>query len=71
MMIMLTTDGYSNSFNDENDFLSVPKEYAELIQKDGIEKVSDSLSAWLAETTTEGSGDDISLGIIYCKSENL
>jgi len=68
-MIMLSTDGYSNSFSD-NDFLNIAREYAELIKSEGIEKVRESLNTWLIETTREGSGDDITLGIIYCNSQS-
>lgn len=64
-LIMLCTDGYANSFVDEESFLSVASDIWEFIIEDGADEVSKSLSGWLEEASKEGSGDDITVGILY------
>ena len=64
-LIMLCTDGYANSFVDEESFLSVASDIWEFIVEDGAKEVSKSLGGWLEEASKEGSGDDITVGILY------
>jgi serine/threonine protein phosphatase PrpC len=66
-LILLSTDGYPNSFRDESGFLQVGSDLLAMIQEHGLAKVQDSLAGWLSDSTRAGSGDDISLGII-CSS---
>jgi hypothetical protein len=63
-MIMLSTDGFSNSFLDDEGFFKFGTDVSEIIVAEGLEKVKLSLLDWLTEITARGSGDDISLGII-------
>jgi serine/threonine protein phosphatase PrpC len=63
-LILLSTDGYSNSFREPNGFLKVGSDILEIIRSDGIYKVKDSLEMWLSEASQTGSGDDITVGII-------
>ena len=63
-LILLSTDGYSNSFHDETGFLKVGSDLLEMIRTDGLEIVNDHLASWLTESTTAGSGDDVTLGLI-------
>ncbi|MBM3143084.1 MAG: protein phosphatase 2C domain-containing protein [Chloroflexi bacterium] len=63
-LILLSTDGYSTSFRDEESFLKVGTDILELIRSDGLDKVNASLEPWLAEASRLGSGDDITLGIV-------
>ena len=63
-LILLSTDGYSNSFRDESGFLQVGSDLLNMIQQHGLAKVNDSLSGWLSDSTHAGSGDDVTLGII-------
>lgn len=67
-IILLTTDGYPNSFRDETGFLQVGSDILEIIRADGIEKVKDSMETWLTDSTRAGSGDDVTLGII-CRTD--
>jgi hypothetical protein len=69
-MLLLSTDGYSNSFREEAGFLNVGRDILEVIRTEGIEKVSAQLESWLTEATESGSGDDISLGILCRKHES-
>src|ERR1035438_5124484 len=63
-LILLSTDGYANSFRNENGFLQVGSDILEMLRTEGLEKVNNSLKTWLAEASQIGSGDDITLGII-------
>ncbi|WP_013324997.1 PP2C family serine/threonine-protein phosphatase [Gloeothece verrucosa] len=63
-MILVATDGYSNSFADEADFIQIGRDYLELIRSEGSEQVAQDLETFLAATSRGGSGDDITLGII-------
>ena len=62
-MILVSTDGCSNSFQDDEGFFRFGSDVLGLVIADGIETVNDSLDGWLREMTVTGSGDDISLGI--------
>lgn len=63
-LILLTTDGYPNSFRDESGFLRVGSDILELVHHEGLGKVKDSLAGWLTDSTQAGSGDDVTLGIL-------
>ncbi len=63
-LILVSTDGYANSFSSEEGFISIGKDYRQLIIEQGLDKVVEQLPGFLEETSSKGSGDDISLGII-------
>jgi serine/threonine protein phosphatase PrpC len=63
-LILLSTDGYPNSFRDEPGFLKVGSDILEMIYTEGLSQVGDKLSGWLADSTNAGSGDDVTLGIL-------
>jgi serine/threonine protein phosphatase PrpC len=63
--ILLATDGYANSFVNEAAFLQVGTDIWELIRTEGLEAVQRGLATWLNEASQAGSGDDITLGILY------
>ena len=60
-LVMLATDGYANSFADDAAFEHVAKDIYGTIRQDGSAAVASQLPGWLAETSTAGSGDDISV----------
>jgi hypothetical protein len=64
-LILLATDGYGKSFRDEAGFLAVGSDVLEMIRSDGLEAVAHNLPAWLSEASQTGSGDDITLGMLY------
>lgn len=68
-LLLLCTDGYSNSFRDEEGFLNVGRDFLEILRSEGIEKVNESLEQWLTETTESGSGDDVSVGLLWRNDE--
>lgn len=63
-LILLSSDGYANSFRDEPSFLKVGSDFLRLIRTEGAGYVEGNLESWLAEASQSGSGDDITLGII-------
>ncbi len=64
-LILLSTDGYSKSFRDEAGFFAVGSDLLEMMRTDGLASVDSSLSTWLTEASESGSGDDITLGLLY------
>jgi len=69
-LILVSSDGYANSFRDEASFLSVGADFLNMIRSDGLDAVRENLEMWLTEVSQKGSGDDIALGII-CRMEAL
>lgn len=63
-MIIVSTDGYSNSFSSEAGFLKVGTDLYDIIQEDGFDVIDENLKAWIEETSHHGSGDDTSVSII-------
>jgi serine/threonine protein phosphatase PrpC len=64
-LILVSTDGYANSFRSENDFLKVGSDLRKMIREEGIGIVGDNLEKWLSEASNNCSGDDVTLGLIY------
>lgn len=63
-LILLSTDGYANSFCDESEFFKVGPDLLKMVRSEGVDAIANNLEEWLLETTRVGSGDDITLGII-------
>lgn len=64
-LILVSTDGYANSFRSETDFLKVGSDLWKMIREKGIGFVQDNLEEWLSEASQNCSGDDVTLGLIY------
>lgn len=70
MMIMLSSDGYANSYPDDTAFQKVVCDYFKKIYSykdgviDGITDIGQNLPHWLDEASEGGSGDDISLVLV-------
>jgi hypothetical protein len=65
-MILLSTDGYLNSFSSEAGFFQAATDILEMLRSDkGFVDVNDNLKAWLEEATAMGSGDDCAVTIVY------
>jgi Protein phosphatase 2C len=69
-LIMMSTDGYANSFTDDAGFLKVGKDILGMLRTDGFDAVNRNVKGWLEEATRVGSGDDCTLGII-CRMDAL
>ena len=63
-LVLLSTDGYANSFRSDEDFLKIGQDYLEIIREQGISSLAEELPAILTEATRQGSGDDITLAIL-------
>jgi len=68
-LILLSTDGYPNSFRHESGFFKVGSDILRMIREHGLAMVKDNLAAWLSDSTRAGSGDDVTLGIL-CSVNN-
>ena len=64
-IILASTDGYSNSFSSESGFRKVGSDLLQILKTDGPENVKASLPTWLNDASKAGSGDDVTLGLIY------
>jgi len=64
-LVVLSTDGYANSFRSDRDFLQVGSDLLKMIREEGFEPIADALPEWLTEASAIGSGDDITLGLLY------
>ena len=64
-LILMSTDGYVNSFSEEAGFLKAATDFHEMLGSEGHNFINDNLKAWLEEATRMGSGDDTTVGIIY------
>lgn len=63
-LIFFATDGYANSFQDEAGLLAAAADLHGLVQAHGPAYVRRRLKHWLGQTSTLGSGDDISAGLV-------
>jgi hypothetical protein len=64
-LILLSTDGYPNSFRSQDGFLQVGTDLLDILCTDGGDSVEKDLPGWLREASSGGSGDDVTLGIVY------
>ena len=70
-LILLTTDGYYNSFSTIAGFHQVGSDLLQMLREpDGFGTVNRSVKSWLEEATAAGSGDDCTLAII-CRMDAL
>lgn len=63
-LVMVSTDGYKNSYRVESDFDQVGVELLEMLQAHGHDALAARLPGWLASTSEEGSGDDITVALL-------
>lgn len=69
-LILLSTDGYANSFVNDEAFLKVGSDIWDILRTEGLAVVEAELTNWLEHASTAGSGDDITLGLL-CRTELL
>jgi hypothetical protein len=67
-LVLLSTDGYMNSFRSERDFLQIGADYLQLLRQQGIEVIAQDLPNILFQASEEGSGDDISVALLLSDS---
>lgn len=67
-LILVSTDGYSNSFKDDASFLRAGSDFLELLRPpNGIEDVESNFEEWLSDSA-QMSGDDVTVGLLYRRS---
>jgi len=64
-LILAATDGYANAFRDDAGFRQVASDLWVMLRDEGQAAVQAQLAGWLNETSAQGSGDDISVGILW------
>lgn len=65
-LVLLSTDGYVNSFSNEAGFFQAGTDILKMLgEPNGFDVVNENLKAWLEEATKMGSGDDCTVGIVY------
>jgi hypothetical protein len=62
-MIMLSTDGYANCFGDDEGFFKVGADFFAYMRSQGTAFVREKLETWLRQSSEDGSGDDITVGL--------
>ena len=62
-ILMLSTDGLSDSFADRQGFLAFGRDLFRLLNQDGRQEIKRLLPQWLDVYSRDGSGDDITVGL--------
>jgi len=63
--IILTTDGFANSYMNDNAYSDALIGYFNAIKENGADAVERNLEQWLEETSGDGCGDDITMIIAW------
>ena len=63
-MFLLSTDGYSNSFYNNEGFKKAGADFYKLWHDEGKDYVENNIGGWLSESSAQGSGDDITLALL-------
>jgi serine/threonine protein phosphatase PrpC len=63
-LILLSTDGYANSYASDKEFFKIGRDYLQEIREFGLKSLETQLEEVLKKISTGGSGDDITIGII-------
>lgn len=64
-LVLASTDGWRNSFPNDEAFLQVGPDVLGMLVDHGTEAVYSQLRGWLQEASAGGSGDDITLCLLY------
>jgi hypothetical protein len=62
-LITVSTDGYANCFGNEEGFFTVGADLLAYLRSHGIAFVNGHLTEWLRDSSRDGSGDDITVGL--------
>lgn len=69
-MLMLSTDGFANSYKNAAEFQKTCVDYFDMIERYGADAVAANLKSWLSETSAMGCGDDITALIAYFTADD-
>jgi hypothetical protein len=64
LMLLLSTDGYANSFTEQAGFLKAGADIYALWREQGLGYIKDNIDDWLTRSSEIGSGDDITLALL-------
>ena len=64
-LVLLSTDGYANSYPTDTGFDAVATDYLKMVAAHGMAAVAENLPRILDHVSTVGSGDDVSLALMY------
>ncbi len=64
-LLLLASDGYGNSFREPIGLERAATDYAAAIRSRGVPAVEAEMEGWLRETTDGGSGDDVSVVLVF------
>ena len=64
-ILMLSTDGFSNSYLNDEEYRKACKDYFDLICEHGSDEIAKHLESWLDDTSKCGCGDDITTLFVY------
>lgn len=67
-LIMMSTDGLSNSFVNDKEFETCCQDYFDIIREEGFDTVKNELEDWLRDTSDHGCGDDITVALAWCEA---
>lgn len=67
-LLLVATDGYSKSYESDGVFERIGPDYLARVRAQGFDTVVEQLPAILEQVTTQGSGDDIALGLVHLPS---
>jgi len=68
ILVLLSTDGLSNSFASEEEFREVAKSFLDNIKIQGEEYLKTNIESFLNDLSADRIGDDITVGIIFKES---
>jgi len=63
--VVAATDGYVNSFSADDGFATAGQDLWKLLHEIGPAAVENALAGWLESTSSDGTGDDATLAILY------
>jgi hypothetical protein len=66
-VVMVSTDGYANCFGNDREFFRVGGDFLKYLREGGVEFVREKLGGWLAQSSHDGSGDDITVSLAMRK----
>lgn len=69
-VFMLSTDGFANSFINDEEYEKTCVQYFETLNEYGANAVEEKLKFWLAETSRLGCGDDTTLLMAYFTADH-
>jgi hypothetical protein len=64
-VVIAATDGYVNSFSADEGFAEAGRDLWKLLHEVGPSTVENSLAGWLESTSSDGTGDDATLAILF------